>query len=193
MKILSNVVGNFNNEKNFPHKLLLTNTQVLKLCKASANNSSVNRKLSKTQFHKIGQSGLYLGRILGPLLKTGLPLMKNVLKPLAKSVLIPLGLTAAASVTDTTTHKKMFGSGTTALIISNEAMINIMKIVKSPEKSSSLIKGVSETIKYEAKKQKDRFVSISLGTLGANLLGNLLASKSTNRAGKDTIRAGQDF
>ena len=60
--------------------------------------------------NKTGQSGGFLGRLLGPLLKTGLPLMKNVLKPLAKSVLIPLGLTAAASATDAAIHRKMFGS-----------------------------------------------------------------------------------
>ena len=63
--------------------------------------------------HKIVQSGGLLGRLLGPLLKTGLPLMKNVLKPLAKSVLIPLGLPVAASATDAAIHKKMFGSGMT--------------------------------------------------------------------------------
>ena len=95
LEISSNVVGDSNDENNFLHKLLLTNTQVSKLLKASfANNSSANIKLSKTQLHKIGQSEGFLGRILGPLLKTGLPLIKNVLKPLAKSVLIPLGLTA---------------------------------------------------------------------------------------------------
>ena len=70
--------------------------------------------------YKIGKSGGFLGRLLGPLLKTGLLLLGNILKPLAKSVLIPLGLTAAATVTDAAIHKKMFGSGFTTLIISNE-------------------------------------------------------------------------
>ena len=69
--------------------MLLNNTQVSKFCKAFANKSSADIKLSKTQLHKIGQSGGLLSRTLGPLLKTGLPLMKNVLRPLAKSVLIP--------------------------------------------------------------------------------------------------------
>ena len=69
--------------------MLLTNTQVLKFRKAFANGSSANKKLLKTQLYKIGQSGGFLGRILGPLLKTGFPLLGNVLKPLAKSVLIP--------------------------------------------------------------------------------------------------------
>ena len=110
LKILLNVVDDCSDETNFPYKLLLTNTLVSKLRKAFANNSSVNIKLPKTKLHKTGQSGDVLGRLLGLLLKTGLPLMKNVLKPLAKSVLIPLGLTAAASVTDAAIHKKMFGS-----------------------------------------------------------------------------------
>ena len=81
---------------------------------------------------KIGQSGGFLGRLLGVLLEPGLPLIGNVLKPLAKSVLIPLGLTPAASATDAAVHRKMFVSGTTTLIISNEEMNDIMKIVKSP-------------------------------------------------------------
>ena len=86
MKLSPNVVGDSNDENNFLHKLLLTNTQVSKLRKAFANNSSANTKLSKTQLHKIGQSGGCLSWILGTLLKTGLLLIKNVLKLLAKSV-----------------------------------------------------------------------------------------------------------
>ena len=89
--------------------------------------------MSKTQLHKIGQSGGFLGRLLVPLLKTGLPLIGNVLKPLAKCVLMSLRSTAATSATDTAFHKKMFGSGTTTLIISNEEMNGIMKIIKSLE------------------------------------------------------------
>ena len=88
LKLSSNVVGDSNDENNFPHKLLLTNTQASRLCKAFVNNSSANIKLSKTELHKLRQSRGFLGRLLGPLLKTRLPLMKNVLKPLAKSILI---------------------------------------------------------------------------------------------------------
>ena len=154
LKISSNVVGDSNDEHNFSWKLL-TNTQVSKLHKAFANNSSANIKLSKTQLHKIGQSGGFLGRLLGPLLKTGLPLIGNVLKPLAKSVLIPLGLTPAASATDAAVHRKMFVSGTTTLIISNEEMNDIMKIVKSLEESGLLMKRVSKIIRKRTK-QKNR-------------------------------------
>ena len=111
LKLPLNVVVDSTDENNFSHKLLLTNTQVSRLRKVFANNSSANIKLSKTQLHHIGQSGGFLGRLLGPLLKTGFPLMKTVLKPLAKSALIALGLTASALATDAAIHKKMFGSG----------------------------------------------------------------------------------
>ena len=121
-----------------------------------------------------------------------MPLMKNVLKPLAKSVLIPLELTAVASATDPASHNKMFGSGITTLIISNEEMNDIMKIVKSFE----------ETITNEAKEQKSGFLSMLLGELDASLLGNLLTGKGVMRAGegpiaesqgRGAIRTGRDF
>ena len=99
------------NETNFPHKLLLTNRQVSNLRKAFSNHLSADIKLSKTQLSKMVQSGGFLGSILGPLLKTELRLIKNAIKPLAKSVLIPLGLTAAASAADAGIHKKILGSG----------------------------------------------------------------------------------
>ena len=97
--------------------------------------------------HKIGQSGGFLGRSLELLLKTGLPLIGNVLKPLAKSILIPLVLTAAASITDLSIHKEIFGSGPTTLIISNKKMNDVTKIVKSLEESGLLIEEVSGTIR----------------------------------------------
>ena len=93
-----------NNEANFSHKLLLSNRQVANLCKDFANHLSTDIKLSKTQLSKMIPSWGFLGRLLGQLLKTGLPLMKNVIDPLAKSVLIPLGLTAAASAADARIH-----------------------------------------------------------------------------------------
>ena len=114
-------------------------------------------KLSKPHLHKIRQSGGFPGRLLEPLLKIGFPLIENVLKALAKSVLISLGLTAASSATDAAIHKKIFGSGIITLMISNEKMNDIMKIVQSLEESGLLIKGVSERIKNEAKEQKRRF------------------------------------
>ena len=97
-------------------------------------------------------SGGFLGRLLGPLLKTELPLTKNVIKPLAKSVLIPLGwLTAATSAADPGIHKKILGSGNTTLIISNNEMGDIIKIVKALEDSGLLVEGVTETVQNEPK------------------------------------------
>ena len=161
--------------------MLLTNTQVSKLCRAFANSFSANIKLSKTQLHKLGQTRGFFGRRLGLLLKTELLLMKKVLKPLSKRVLLPLGIRAAASATDAAIHKKMFGSGTTTLIIFIEEMNDIMKIVKSLKESGLLIKGVSKTGKHEVKEQKDRFLSMLLGTLGVSLLGNPLNVRGVRR------------
>ena len=94
------------------------------------------------------QSGGFISRLPGPLLKTGLLLIKNVIKPLAKSVLIPLGLTAAASAADAGIHKKILGSGHNAtLVISNNEMKDIIKIVKSLEDSDLLLKGVAEIVR----------------------------------------------
>ena len=121
--------------------------------------------------------------------------MKSEIKPLAKSVLIPLGLTAAASAADAGIHKKILGSGNnTNLIISSDEMDDILKIVRSLEDSGVLLKGVSETIQNEAKEQRGGFLSMLLGTLGASLLGDVLSKglsgKGVIRAGEGTIRAG---
>ena len=120
--------------------MLLTNAQVSGLRKDFSNYYSANIKLSKTQLYKIERSDGFLGALLGPLLMAGLPLIGNVFEQLSKNVLIQLGLTTSA--TDTPVHKKMFGSGKITLIISNEEMNDIMKIVKSHEESRLVIKGV---------------------------------------------------
>ena len=106
LRLSSNMIDNSDDEANFPHKWLLTNTQVANLRKAFGNNFSINIKLSKTQLSKIVQLREFLSRLVSPLLKTGLPLMNNVIKPLTKSVLSPLRLTAAASAADEGIHKK---------------------------------------------------------------------------------------
>ena len=165
------------NGNNLPHELLLTTRQKTKIRNAFNENTSTDIKFSKAQINKIIQSGGFLGKLLGPLLKTGLPLIKNVIKPLAKSVLIPLGLTAAAAA-DAGIDKKILGSGNTTLIISSD----IIKIVQALEDSNILLKGVTETVKNETKEQKCGFLSMLLGTLGASLLGNLLTGKGVVRA-----------
>ena len=137
---------------NFPRNILLTNRQVANLRKAFANYLSTDIKLSKTQLSNMIQLVRLLGRVLGPLLKAGLPLMKSVIQLFAESALIPLGLTAAASAADEGIHKKILGSGhNTTLIISNDEMNHILKIVKSLKDSGLLLEGVSETIKNEAR------------------------------------------
>ena len=175
------MVGNSNNNTNFPHKLLLIDRQVANIRKAFANHLSTDVKFSKTQLSKRMQSGGFSGNILS---KLAGPLMK-VAMPLAKNVLAPLRLTAAMSAIDGSIKKKMLGSGTTTLIISNDEMNDIIKIVKSLENSGVILKGVGETIQHEAKGQRGGFLSMFLGTLGASLLGNLLTS------GKGVIRAGE--
>ena len=180
------------NGNNLPHELLLTTRQKTKIRNAFNNNTSTVIKLSKAQTNKIIQSGGFLGKLLGPLLKTGLPFIKNVIKPLAKKVLIPIGLTAEASAADAGIHKKILGSGNTT----NEEMNYIIKTVQALEDSNILLKGVTETVKNETKEQKGGFLSMLLGILGASLLGNLLTGKGFVRAGygnnkgKGVVRAG---
>ena len=184
------------NGNDLPHELLLTTRQKTKVRNAFNNNTSTDLKLSKAQINKIIQSGGFLSKLLGLLLKTGLPLIKNVIKRSAESVLIPLGLTAAASAADAGIHKKILESGNTTLIISNEEMNDVIKIVQALEDSNILLKGVTKTIENETKEQKGEFLSMLLGTLGASLLGNLLTRKEIERAGsgnnkgKGVVRAG---
>ena len=106
LRLSPNMIGGSNDETNSPHKLLLTDRQVLSIRKSFTDNSPSNIKFSKTQLSKMIQSGGFLGKLLGPLLKKGSLLIKNVIKPLPKSILIPLGLTAGASAADVGIHKK---------------------------------------------------------------------------------------
>ena len=192
LRISSNMVSNSNDNTNFPHELLLTNRQVANIRKAFAKNTSTDIKLSKIQLSKMIQSRGFLGNLLG---KRAGPLMK-VAMPLAKNVLAPLGVSAVMSATDIdgSIKKKMLGSGTTTLIISNDEMDDILKIVKPLENSGLLLKGVSETIQHEAKEQRGGCLSMLLGTLGASLLGDILSKglsgKGVIRAGEGAIRAG---
>ena len=136
------------------------------------------------------QSGGFLGNLLD---KLAGPLMK-VAMSLAKNVLAPFGLSAAMSAIDGSIKKKMLGSGTTTLKISNDEMDDILKIVKSLENPGVLLKGVSETIQHKAKEQRGGFLGMLLGTLGASLLGDVLSKvlsgEGVIRAGEGTIRTG---
>ena len=172
-------IKNFNKDEH-PHELLLTTRQNTKLRNAINNNSATDIKLSKAQIKKIIQSGGLLGKLLsklaGSLIKVALPLAKNVLAPLC--------LTAAMSAIDGSIQKKIHGS-VVNLIVEQEDMNDIMKIIKALENSGILLKGVSKTIKNETKEQRGGFLSMLLGTLGASLLGNL------STGGKGIVRAGE--
>ena len=170
------------NGNNLPHELFLTQRQITKLRNSIENNLQTDIKLSKAQISKLIQPGGFLGKIIGPLSKTRLPLLKSVIKPLGL-----LGLTAASLGIDAGVQKKIYGSGKTTLIISNKEMNDIMEIVQAFEDSNILLKGVTKTIKNETKEQKGGFLSMLLGTLGASLLGDLLTE---NLSGKGTVRAG---
>ena len=114
----------------------------------------------------------------------------KVAMPLAKNVLAPLGFTADMSATDRSIQKKILGSRV-KLIIEQEDMNNIMKNIKALENSGILQEGVSKTIENETKEQREGFLSMLLGTLGASLLGNLLTGgKGIMRAGDGVLRAG---
>ena len=144
-------------------------------------------KLSKTQLKKLIKSGGFLGKLLsklaGPLIKVAIPLAKNVLAP--------LGLTAAMSAIDGSIQKKIDGSGV-QLIIEQEDMNDIMKIIEALENSGILLKGVTKAIENETKEERGGFLSMLLGTLGASLLGNLLTGrKGIVRADEGVVRAGE--
>ena len=158
---------------NLPHELLLTRRQTTTLRNATENNTSTDIKLSKAQISKIIQSGGFLGSLLSKIAG----LLMKVAVPLAKKVLPTL-------------EKKIHGSGTTTLLISNEEMNDIMKIVQALEDSNILLKGVIKTIKNETKEQKGGFLSMLFSTLGASLLGNLLSGKGIVGAGEEMLRAG---
>ena len=179
-------IKNFN-EDELPHELLLTTRQSTELRNAVNNNLATDIKLSEAQIKKIIQSGGFLGKLL---IKLAGPLMKVVM-PLAKSVLAPLGLTAAMSAFDGGIQKKMRGDGI-KLIIEQEDMNDIMKIIEALENSGILLKGVTKTIENETKEERGGFLSMLLGTLGASLLGNLLSGgKGIVRAGEGVVRAGE--
>ena len=167
--------------------MLLTTRQNTKLTNALNNNSATDIKLSKTQIKKLIQSGGFLGKLLsklaGPLMKVGLTLAKNVLAPLS--------LTAVMSAIDGSIQKKIHGSGV-RLIMEEEDMQDIIKIIKELENSDILLKGVSKTIENEIKEQRGGLLSMLLGTFGASLLGNLLTGKGIMRAGDGIARAGEE-
>ena len=171
----------------------LTNNEIKDIMKVIKSLEIGGILFKGTSEKVISQKRGFLGNVLGPLMKVGLRLMKNVLTPSAKNVLLLLGLTAAASETNAPIQKKkIYGLGMTILIISNKEIKNNMKTVKSLEESGLLIKVVSETIENEIKKQKGQFFGMLFGTLDASLLGNMLAGTGVIKTCEGTSRPGQD-
>ena len=164
-------------ENDLPHVLLLTTRQKTILRNAFNNNMSTDLKLSRVQISKIIQHGVFSGSLLSKLVGS---LMKVAI-PLAKTFLSRLGITG--SCRDAGIQKIIHGFATTTLIISNEEMNGIMKIVQVLEDSNILLQGVTKTIKNETKGQNEGFLSMLLGALGASLLGYLLAGRAIVRAG----------
>ena len=146
-----------------PHELLLSTRQKTKLKNVLSNNMSTDIKLSKAQISRIIQSGGLLGSLLS---KLAVPLMKVAVR-LARNILASLRITAAAPAIDAGIQKKILGSVTTTLIISNEEMNDIIKVFQALEDSNILPKRVTKTIKNERREQKDGFLGMLLGTLGA--------------------------
>ena len=144
-------IKNFNKDE-LPHELLLTTRQNTKLRNAINNNLATDIKLSKPHIKKLTQSGGFLGKLLS---KLAGPLMK-VAMPLAKNVVAPLGLTAAMSAIDGSIQKKIHGSGI-KLIIEEDDMNDIMKIIEALENSGILLKGVTKMIENETKNKEEDF------------------------------------
>ena len=161
--------------------MYLTEQQLNKLRKKIDNNMSNDIKLSKVQINKIIKEGGNLGRLL----MNFLPKLIKPAKSIGKNILAPLGLSAAMSATDAAIQKKKrYGSGNNTLIISNNDLNGLIKIVTALEEHDILLKGTAKTIKNETKEQKGGFLSMLLGTLGPSLLGNLLTGMGLYRTGQ---------
>ena len=168
------------NKNQLLHELYLTQKQMEKLIEKVRNNMSTDIKLSKVQINKI----IKAGGNLGTLLMIFLPKLMKPAISIGKNILGPLGLSAAMPAADPAIQKKMYGLGNTTLIISNDDMKDLIKIVTTLEEHDILLKGISKTIKNQTKEQRGGFLSMLLGTLGASLLGTLLTGKGLYRTGQ---------
>ena len=190
LKRIQDAVKNYNgttiriSNKNFNknqliHKFYLTKKQMEKLIYKIKNNMLIDIKSSKVQINKIINEGGNLGKLL-------MHFLPKLIKPailLGKNILAPLELSAAMSATDAAIQKKMHGSGNATLIISDNDMNDLNKIVATLEEHDILLKGTGKTIKNETKEQKGGFLSMLLGALGASLLGSLLSGEGLYRTG----------
>ena len=183
------MISNTANEVNFLHKSVLTNGKIPSLCKTFTYNLSANMKLSTTHFSKKIHVGECPGINIGTLMKAGLPLIKNIIKPLAKSLPVPLRLTAAAPPPDASFLQIILVSRTTPLTISNKEKEDIKKIIRYFEEFDLLIHYVSKRIKNETSEEKGGFLGTLLCRLDTSLLVTMLTRKGVIKTGERVIQA----
>ena len=183
------MISNTANEVNFLHKSVLTNGKIPSLCKTFTYNLSANMKLSTTHFSKKIHVGEFPGINIGTLMKAGLPLIKNIIKPLAKSLPVPLRLTAAAPPPDASFLQIILVSRTTPLTISNKEKEDIKKIIRYFEEFDLLIHYVSKRIKNETSEEKGGFLGTLLCRLDTSLLVTMLTRKGVTKTGERVIQA----
>ena len=179
------MISNTTNEVNFLHKSVLTNGKI----ESFTYDLSANMKLSKKHFSKKIHVGEFLGTNIGTLMKAGLPLIKNIIKPLAKSLPVPLRLTAAAAPPDASFLQIMLVSRTTPLTISNKEKEDIKKIIRYFEEFDLLIHYVSKRIKNETSEEKGGFLGTLLCRLDTSLLVTMLTRKGVIKTGERVIQA----
>ena len=183
------MISNTANEVNFLHKSVLTNGKIPSLCKTFTYNLSANMKLSTTHFSKKIHVGEFPGINIGALMKAGLPLIKNIIKPLAKSLPVPLRLTAAAPPPDASFLQIILVSRTRPLTISNKEKEDIKKIIRYFEEFDLLIHYVSKRIKNETSEEKGGFLGTLLCRLDTSLLVTMLTRKGVIKTGERVIQA----
>ena len=183
------MISNTANEVNFLHKSVLTNGKIPSLCKTFTYNLSANMKLSTTHFSKKIHVGEFPGINIGTLMKAGLPLIKNIIKPLAKSLPVPLRLTAAAPPPDASFLQIILVSRTTPFTISNKEKEDIKKIIRYFEEFDLLIHYVSKRIKNETSEEKGGFLGTLLCRLDTSLLVTMLTRKGVIKTGERVIQA----
>ena len=183
------MISNTTNEVNFLHKSVLTNGKIESFCKTFTYDLSANMKLSKKHFSKKIHVGEFPGTNIGTLMKAGLPLIKNIIKPLAKSLPVPLRLTAAAPPPDASFLQIILVSRTTPLTISNKEKEDIKKIIRYFEEFDLLIHYVSKRIKNETSEEKGGFLGTLLCRLDTSLLVTMLTRKGVTKTGERVIQA----
>ena len=185
------MISNTTDEVNFLHKSVLTNGKIESFCKTLTYDFSANMKLSTTHFSKKIYVGEFPGTNIGTLMKAGLPLIKNIIKPLAKGLPVPLRLIAAAPPPDASFLQIILVSGTTPLLISSKEKEDVKKIIRYFEEFDLLIHYVSKRIKNETSEEKGGFLGTLLCRLDTSLLVTVLTRKGVIKTGERVIQVGE--